>query len=51
MDPVCTLQWPESILSNRLQKLFPKKDGYSMLIPKSRQEIGIDWAALKERWL
>lgn len=24
MDPVFTLQWPEFLLANRLQKLFPK---------------------------
>jgi hypothetical protein len=48
MDPVFTLQWPEFILANRLQKLLPKKDGYSILIPTSRQEKGIDLAVLKK---
>jgi hypothetical protein len=49
MDPVFTLQWPEFILANRLQKLLPKKEGYSVLIPTSRQEKGIDSAILKKR--
>lgn len=49
MDPVFTLQWPEFILANRLQKLLPKKDGYSILIPTSRQEKGIDLAILKKQ--
>ena len=48
MDPVFTLQWPEFLLANRLQKLLPKKDGYSILIPTSRQEKGIDLAVLKK---
>jgi hypothetical protein len=48
MDPIFTLQWPEFLLANRLQKLLPKKDGYSILIPTSRQEKGIDLAVLKK---
>jgi hypothetical protein len=48
MDPVFTLQWPEFLLANRLQKLLPKKDGYSILIPTSRQEKGIDLAVLNK---
>ncbi|MGO8988085.1 MAG: hypothetical protein ACLQGU_02395 [bacterium] len=42
MDPVFTLQWPEFLVAERLQNLLPKKDGYSVLIPLSRQEKGID---------
>lgn len=49
MDPVFTLQWPEFVLANRLQKLLPKTEGYSVLIPTSRQEKGIDLAVLKKR--
>lgn len=48
MDPVFTLQWPEFLLANRLQKILPKKEGYSVLIPTSRQEKGIDLAVLKK---
>ncbi|MBI1823356.1 MAG: hypothetical protein HYR80_04505 [Nitrospirae bacterium] len=48
MDPVFTLQWPEFILANRLQKKLTKKNGYSVLIPLSRQEKGIDLAVLKK---
>lgn len=45
MEPVFTLQWPEFVVAQRLQKLLPRKDGYSVLIPLSRQE-GIDLAVL-----
>ena len=35
MDPVFTLQWPEFLLANRLQKpkVLPKSQGDSLLIP------------------
>lgn len=49
MDPVFTLQWPEFVLAHRLQLLLPKKDGYSLLIPMSRQEKGIDLGILKKQ--
>jgi len=51
MDPVFTLQWPEFLIAEKLQKLFAlkKKKGedYSILVPLSRQEKGIDLAILK----
>jgi hypothetical protein len=49
MDPVFTLQWPEFILANRLQRLLPKSEGFSVLVPTSRQEKGIDLAIVKKR--
>src|SRR3989338_3031867 len=48
MDPVFTIQWPEFLLANRLQKKLLKKDGYSVLITMSRQEKAIDLAILKK---
>ena len=48
MDPVFTLQWPEFVLAHRLQQLLPKKEGYSVLVPLSRQEKGVDLAILKK---
>ena len=48
MDPVFTLQWPEFLLANRLQKLLPKSQGYSVLIPVSRQEKGFDIAVVRK---
>jgi len=48
LDPVFTLQWPEFLIANRLQKKLPKKEGYSVLIPVSRQEKAIDLAILKK---
>lgn len=49
MDPVFTLQWPEFLLANRVQKLLPKSQGYSVLIPVSRQEKGFDLAVIRKR--
>jgi hypothetical protein len=46
MEPVFTLQWPEFVVAQRLQSLLPRKDGYSVLIPLSRQEEGVDLAVL-----
>ena len=48
MDPVFTLQWPEFVLAHRLQQRLPKKEGYSLLVPLSRQEKGVDLAILKK---
>ena len=42
MDPVFTLQWPEFLVAERLQSLLTRKDGYSILLPLSRQEKGVD---------
>jgi hypothetical protein len=49
MEPVFTLQWPEFVIAQRLQSLLPRKDGYSVLVPLSRQEEGIDLAVLYRR--
>jgi len=46
MDPVFTLQWPEFVIAEKLQKFLPRKDGYFILIPLSRQEKGIDLAVM-----
>lgn len=46
MEPVFTLQWPEFVVAQRLQSLLPRKNGYSVLVPLSRQEEGIDLAVL-----
>jgi len=49
MDPVFTLQWPELVIADRLQKMLPKSKGYSVLIPVSRQEKGFDLAITLRR--
>jgi len=49
MEPVFTLQWPEFKVAQKLQSLLPRKDGFSILIPLSRQEEGIDLAVLHRR--
>jgi len=52
MKPVFTLQWPEFVIAGKFREfLQPKKgepkENYSILIPLSRQEKGIDLAILK----
>lgn len=47
MDPVFTLQWSEFVLAERLLSKLPKSKGYSVWVPMSRQEKGIDLAVLK----
>ena len=42
MDPVFTLQWPEFLVCEKLQKHCPKKEGFSVYVPVSRQEKGVD---------
>lgn len=49
MDPVFTLQWTEYLAAEELTKHFPKKADYSILVPASRQEKGIDLALVKKR--
>ena len=48
VDPIFTLQWPEFLLASGLQKKLPKTEGYSVLVPVSRQEKGIDLALLRK---
>jgi hypothetical protein len=49
MDPVFTLQWPEALTADYLQRELPKSGGYSVLIPASRQEKAIDLAVIRKR--
>jgi len=49
MDPVFTLQWPEFLLAEQLQRFFPKSKNFSVLVPTSRQEKGIDLAVVHKR--
>jgi hypothetical protein len=49
MDPVFTLQWPEFLLAEQLQAEFPKSKNFSVLVPTSRQEKGIDLALVHKR--
>lgn len=48
MDPVFTLPWTEFSMANALSKSFKKKDGYSLLVPLSREEKGIDLVLLRK---
>jgi hypothetical protein len=49
MEPVFTLQWPEYLLSQELARLLPMSKHYSVLVPASRQEKGIDLALVCKR--
>lgn len=46
MNPIFTLNYPELLIAERLQTLFPKADGYSTLIPLSSQQKGYDIALM-----
>jgi len=42
MDAVFTLPYPEYIVAETLAKLLPKREGFSVNIPLSRQQKGMD---------
>lgn len=42
MEPVFTLPYSEYAVANRLNDLFKTKEGYSLYVPVSRQEEGVD---------
>ena len=48
MEAVFTLPDSEFRTANRLAELFPKQDGFSLLLPSSRTEKGFDLALLKQ---
>lgn len=49
MNPVFTLNYPELLVAEYLQKHFPKNQGYSVLIPLSGQQKGYDLALMRRR--
>jgi hypothetical protein len=49
LDPIFTIQWPEFLLANRLQRLLPRSEGFSVFVPVSRQEKGIDLAIIRKQ--
>lgn len=49
MDPVFTLQWTEYLAAAELARHFKKADDFTVLVPASRQEKGIDLALVKKR--
>jgi hypothetical protein len=48
MEAVFTLPYSEFRTANRLAELFPKRSGFSVLLPSSRTEKGFDLALLKQ---
>jgi hypothetical protein len=42
MDPILTIPFSEITVINELEKLFKKREGYSIAIPSSRQQKGFD---------
>ncbi len=46
MDPIFTLPWSEFFIADKLRRLLSPKKDYSIFIPLSRQEKGIDLAVL-----
>ncbi len=42
MEPIFTLSYPEFCIAQQLRKAFPPSRGYSVYVPCSRQEKGVD---------
>jgi hypothetical protein len=42
MEPIFTLPYSEWVVAEELAKLLPAGDGYSIFVPLSRQEKGVD---------
>jgi len=42
MEPIFTLPYSEWVVAEELGKLLPTRDGYSIFVPLSRQEKGVD---------
>lgn len=49
MEPVFTIPYSEYCVAIHLQHLFKPKDGYSLFIPLSRQEKGVDLLLAKRQ--
>jgi len=49
MEPIFTLPYPEHAVIEELSKHFPKKEGYSILVPSSRQQKGFDLVIYKNK--
>lgn len=47
MNPIFTLNYPELLVAEYLQKHFVKKAGYSVLVPLSGQQKGYDLALMR----
>jgi len=47
VDPVFTIPYPEYCIANQLQGRFPTSQGFSLFVPASRQEKGIDLLLMK----
>ncbi len=46
MEAVFTLPYPEFEVIDQIEKIFKKEEGYSVLVPTSRKQEGIDFAIL-----
>jgi hypothetical protein len=42
MEPIFIIPYPEFCVAQELAKLLPEKEGYSLYVPVSRQQRGID---------
>jgi hypothetical protein len=49
MEPVFTLSYSEYCVANHLQDFFKRKDGFSLFVPYSRQEKGVDLLLAKRK--
>jgi hypothetical protein len=49
MDPIISIPFSEAAIVQEFEKYFKKKDGYSILIPSSRQQKGFDLVILNSK--
>ena len=49
MEAIFSLPYPEFAIATILQKNFKKKDGFSIQIPLSRQQKGLDLLVYNQR--
>lgn len=42
MEPIFTIPYAEFRVASELEKLFPRRQGFSLFVPTSRQEAGVD---------
>jgi len=49
MEPILTLPYSEWLVAEKLMRLLPPKEGYSVYAPLSRQEKGVDLLVTADR--
>lgn len=48
MEPIFTIPYPEYVVAEKFAEIFKKNDGYSIYVPASRQQKGVDLLLAKQ---